>query len=78
MHRQDHIDGVVCDDGVRVRCEIVEELVEVLRCGFCGDSLLCGEGPERREHREIDGACIVEENSYEFLDGFCVGLGEEG
>ena len=78
VHRQDHIAGVVCDNGVRVCCDIVEEFVEVLHCGLCGGGLLHGKGPERGEHREIDGACIVEENSYDFLDEFFVGLGKEG
>ena len=78
MHRQDHIAGVGCDDGVRVRCNIVQELVEVLHCGLCGGGVLRGEGPERGEHREIDGSCIVEGKSYDFLDERFVGLGEEG
>ena len=78
VHRQDHIAGVVCDDVVRMSCDIVKELVEILHCGFCGGGLLYGEGPECGEHRDIDGACIVKENSYDFLDEFFVGLVEEG
>ena len=62
VHRQNYIAGVVCDDGVRVSCDIVAELVEILHCGLCGGGLLCGEGPKRGEHCEIDGACIVKEN----------------
>ena len=78
VHRQNHIAGVVCDDGVRVSCDIVEELVDIIHCGLCGCGLLHGEGPKRGEYREIDGACIVKENSYDFLNDFFVGLGEEG
>ena len=50
VHRQNHIAGVVCDDGVRVSCNIVKELVEILHCVLCGGGLLHGEGPERGEH----------------------------
>ena len=78
MHRQNHIAGVVCDNVVRVSCDAVKELVEILHCVLCGGGLMRGESPKRGEHREIDGACIVKENSYDFLDNFFVGLGDEG
>ena len=78
MHRQDHIAGVVCDDGVRVRCDIVEELVEVLHFGFCWVGLMRGEGLERGEHREIDGACIVEENPMTSWTNFLLALERRG
>ena len=54
MHRQDHISGVVSDDGVGVGGSVVEELVDFFHCVFCGGGLLRGEGPERSEHRQIE------------------------
>ena len=29
-----------------------------------------GEGPERSEHRQIDGTCIVQEDADDLLDNF--------
>ena len=78
VHRQDHTVGVVSDDGVRVSGGIVEELVDVFNRVLCGGSVLRGKGPDRGEHREIDGACIVKENSYDFLDNFLSALERRG
>ena len=52
--------------------------MNVLHRVLCGGGVLRGEGPKRGEHHEIDGACIVKEDPYDFLDDFFVGLGEEG
>ena len=78
MHRQDHISGVVSDDGVGVGGGVVEELMDFFPCVLCGGGLLCCEGPKCSEHRQIGGACIVEENANDILDNFFVRLGEGG
>ena len=78
MHPQDHISGVVSDDGFGLSGGIVEELVDFYHCVLCGYGLLCCKGPECSEHRQIDGACIVEENADDLLDFIFVRLGEGG
>ena len=78
MRRQHHIAGVVCDNGVWVSCDIVEELVDILHCVLSEGGLLHGEGPDCGDHCDIDGARVVEEDSYYLLDEFLVSLGEEG
>ena len=60
-----------------MRYDIVEELVEVLHCGLCGGGLLHGEATKRGEHRDINGTCVIQEDSYDFLDERLVGFGEE-
>ena len=47
---------MIIDDGVGVGGSVVEELVELFHRVLCGVGLLHGEGPERSEHRQIDGA----------------------
>ena len=68
MHHQDHILGMLSDDGVGVGGGIVEELMDFFHCVLCGGGWLCCEGPECSEHHQIDGAFIVEENADELLD----------
>ena len=57
---------------------VVEELVECFHCVLCVGGLLRCKGPDRSEHRQIDGACIVQEYVYDLLDNCFVRLGEEG
>ena len=78
MNRQDYIAGVVSDDGVGAGGGVVEELMDFFHSVLCGGGLLCCEGPKCSEHRQIGGACIVEENSDDLLDNYFVRLGEGG
>ena len=64
---KDHIAGIEVDDGVGVRGYIVQNLVEVPHRGLGWGSLLCSEGPERREHCAVDGSPIVEEDAEDLL-----------
>ena len=68
MHHQDHITGVVSDDGVGVGGGVVEELVDFFHCVLCGSSLLHGKGPKRSEYHQIDGTCIVQEDVDDLLE----------
>ena len=52
--------------------------MDFFHCVLCGGVLLCDEGPERSEHRQINGTCILQEDADNLLDNFFVGLGEGG
>ena len=78
MHLQDHISGVVSDDGAGVVGGVVEELVDFFHCVLCGGGFMWGEGPERSEQSQIDGVCIVQEDADELLDTFLSALERVG
>ena len=69
---------MIRDHGVGVRGGIIKELMDLFNCVLCGGGWFFCEGPEFSEHRQIDGACIVEENADDLLDFIFVRLGEGG
>ena len=72
MARQDHVDGVVGDDDIRVSGCVIEKLFHLLNCLFRWDLLVGGNGAECREHRWINCPCVVKESTCHFLNEFLI------
>ena len=77
MDHEDHVSGVICDDGIQMSGCIVKELVDLCHCVFGRILLLSGDGAKGWEHGCIDGYSVIEESASEFLNKFFVGLAEE-
>ncbi len=70
---QDHVTGVVSNDGVRVRCTVVEKLYYCFCRMFGAFALCCSDFVEGYEHCAVDGSCVVEESAHDFLNSIDVG-----
>ena len=70
VNLENHVAGVVADNGIRVRSAVVQELGDGLECGMCSVGLLRGDGSNGSEHGGVNSPCIIEEGSKNFLDAF--------
>ncbi len=74
MSAENHVAGTICGAAVRVRSQVVKNLVHGNIGGFIGCGLLGTQGAEGGKELVVDCACVVEEstnNALNSLDTFC-------
>ena len=67
---EDHVAGTIGNDGVGMGRSVVQELFHLGEGLLGGIGLLRGNGAERGEHSEVNGARIIKEGAHDFLDEF--------
>ncbi len=72
MHAQDHVTGMVANDGIWMCGTIVKEVHEGLHEGLGAVGLFGGQGAKGNEHGRVHSMGIVEEDTNDFLDTFSV------
>ena len=76
MDHEDHVSGVICDDGIQMSGCIVKELVDLCHCVFGRISLLIGNGAKFWEHSCIDDYSVIKESASVFMNNVLVCLDE--
>ncbi len=67
---ENHVAGAICGAVVRVRGQVVEQLVHGTIGGFSGCGLLETQGAEGGKEFVVNSACIVEEIANDALNSF--------
>ena len=71
MDVEDHLTGVIADDGDRVGSCVVEEVSDFGHGGFGWSGLSGGNRAQRYEQREVYCDSVIEEDAHDALDCFC-------
>jgi hypothetical protein len=56
---EDHVTGMVADDGIWMGCSIVSELDNCIGGGTGGLGFCSGNGPKGNEHGGVNGDTVV-------------------
>ena len=70
MHPQDHVAGMIANDGIRMCGTIVKQVCKCLHGGLGAVGLLGGQGAKGNKHGRVHSMGVVEQDTNDFLDMF--------